>query len=153
MKLIVLTGLSTKAKELMTRDLAEHFLAQGQRVAVLDNANVREGVCDLDIELVNLRGGCACCSVAGKLYGCADELSKTADVAIMPTDSQTHVDNLMTVLDNLVDGSSTEIDITTVALLDERTECCFPYVAQTLQQAVDVTLTAPFSVGALLQQV
>ncbi|MEO0562064.1 MAG: hypothetical protein AAF125_08120 [Chloroflexota bacterium] len=152
MKLIVLTGLAVKAKALLTHDLASHFLSEGQRVAILDNANVREDVADLDVELVNMRGGCACCAVAGKLYGCADDLIQTADVAIMAADSQTHVDNLMVVLDNLMDGAKGPIAVLTVALVDERTTCCFPYVAETLEASVDLTLHAPFTIDAIISE-
>ncbi len=150
MHLIVLTGLPTKAKELLTRDLATHYLDAGQRVAVLDNAGVAAGLTNLDINLVNMRGGCACCAVAGKLYGCADDVAATSDVAIMAADSQTHIDNLATVLDNLVDGAKADITVTTVALVDDRTQCCFPYMAETLEMATDLTLHAPFSAAELL---
>jgi hypothetical protein len=150
MHLIVLTGLPTKEKELLTHDLAAHYLGAGQRVAVLDNAGVAGGLADLEIQIVNLRGGCACCAVAGKLYGCADDVAASSDVAIMAADNQTHVDNLTAVLDNLVDGSRADITVTTVALVDDRTQCCFPYMAETLEMSTDITVHAPFSAAVIL---
>ena len=155
MKLIVLTGLPAKEKAWLTRDLAAHYSARGQRVAVLDNANVMAELDDTDTvtHTVPLRGGCACCSVADKLFRSTTELANDIDVAIMPASSQTHVDNLAAVLDNLVSGSRTPIAVTTVALVDNRTTCCFPYVAETLESYADVTLHAPFSADAIISVV
>jgi len=148
--MIVLTGLPTKEKELLTRDLAAHYLADGQRVAVLDNAGIADAVTDLDVQLVNMRGGCACCAVAGKLYACADDVAVSSDVAIMAADAQTHIDNLTAVLDNMVSGSRADITVTTVALVDDRTQCCFPYMAETLEMSTDLTIYAPFSAADIL---
>jgi hypothetical protein len=150
MQMIVLTGLPTKAKELLTRDLAAHFIQAGQRVAVLDNAGVGEGLTGLDVQVLSMRGGCACCSVAGKLYACAESLPQQADIAIMAADSQTHVSNLVEVLDNFAAGSSADIEVHIAALVDDRTSCCFPYLAETLETAANVTLQAPFSAADVL---
>ncbi|MEL6152096.1 MAG: hypothetical protein AAFR56_20870, partial [Chloroflexota bacterium] len=81
------------------------------------------------------------------------ELSGDIDVAIMPANNQTHVDNLAAVLDNLVEGSTTPIAVTMVALVDDRTTCCFPYVAETLESYADITLHAPFSADAVISAV
>jgi hypothetical protein len=148
--MIVLTGLPTKEKELLTHDLAAHYLDAGQRVAVLDNAGVADGLTDLNVNLVKMRGGCACCAVAGKLYGCADEVAANSDVAIMAADSQTHIDNLAAVLDNMAEGSHADITVTTVALVDNRTQCCFPYMAETLERSTDMTVYAPFSAAEII---
>jgi hypothetical protein len=150
MKMIVLTGLPTMEKALLTRDLATHYLSTGERVTVLDNANVHGELSDVAAEVVKLRGGCACCSVAGKLYATAEDLGATADVVIMAADSQTHVGNLIVVLEEFARGISVPVDLTIAALVDERTTCCFPYVAETLEDAADVTLQAPFDVDLLL---
>ena len=152
MKLIVLTGLPTKEKELLTHDLAQFYVAAGLRVAVLDNANVAAGLADVDgiQTIVSMRGGCACCSVAGKLFETAAKIGADTDVAIMAADNQTHVGNLAGVLDNLVAGSSIPVEVIKVALVDERTTCCFPYMAETLESYADVTLHAPFSVESVL---
>ncbi|MEL6268404.1 MAG: hypothetical protein AAFU54_27115 [Chloroflexota bacterium] len=155
MKLIVLTGLPTKEKAWLTRDLAAHYSAQGQRVAVMDNANIMNDLGELETvdHTVLMRGGCACCSVADKLFRSTTELSGDIDVAIMPANNQTHVDNLVAVLDNLVSGSPTPIEVTMVALVDDRTTCCFPYVAETLESYADITLHAPFSPDAVISAV
>ena len=155
MKLIVLTGLPTKEKELLTRDLATHYMAEGQRVAVLDNANVSAGLSDVDgiQTIVSMRGGCACCSVAGKLFKTVASIGVDTDIAIMPADNQTHIGNLAGVLDNLVNGSSTPIEVVTVALVDDRTTCCFPYMAETLTDYANVTLQTPFSAQDIIDRV
>lgn len=152
MQLIVLTGLPEKEKGWLTRDLADHFVCNGKRVAVLDNANISSelGALAEQIQIVTMRGGCACCAVADKLYRTAAQLSDTVDVAIMAANNQTHVGNLGVVLDNMVEGNRTPIDVRTVALVDDRTTCCFPYMAETLEENADVTLTAPFSVATLI---
>ncbi len=152
MQLIVLTGLPTKEKGWLARDLAEHYLAGGKRVAILDNENIAEDLGNMTdrVELVTMRGGCACCAVAGKLYSSAAKLSASTDVAIMAANHQTHIDNLGAVLDNLVAGNSTPISVKTVALVDERTTCCFPYVAERLEDNADVMLSAPFTAEALI---
>lgn len=151
MRLIVLTGLPVLEKALLTQDLARYYLAQGQRVAVLDNANLSEQFAALEqVTLVTMRGGCACCSVAGKLFQSVAQLGDKIDVAIMAANNQTHVDSLSAVLESLVSGNPTPITVQRVALVDERTECCFPYVAQTLEENTDITLSAPFSLSVAL---
>lgn len=152
MHLIVLTGLPTKEKGWLARDLARHYTANGQRVAVLDNANIADELAVLTerIELVPMRGGCACCAVAGKLYQSVAALGDSVDTAIMAANNQTHIGSLAAVLDNLIAGNRTPITVTTVALVDDRTTCCFPYVAETLEATADVTLLAPFDVNVLL---
>lgn len=152
MKLIVLTGLPTKEKGWLTRDLAAHHHAQGQRVAVLDNANIAAELGDMrdHVHLVTMRGGCACCSVAGALFKSVTELAGSVDVAVMAANNQTHVENLIAVLDNLVAGSATPLTVQTVALVDERTTCCFPYMAETLTAHTNITLHAPFSAADIL---
>lgn len=151
MKLIVLTGLPTKEKELLTRELSTFYIADGKRVALLDNANIAANLADINIEtVISMRGGCACCSVAGKLFQSVEQIGGEIDVAIMPADNQTHVANLAGVLDNLVAGSSKAIEVKILALVDERTTCCFPYMAETLESYADATLHAPFSLEATL---
>jgi hypothetical protein len=145
MNLIALTGLPNLEKATLTFDLVAHFQAQGQRVTVLDNANVTHWNKGIAVETVAMRGGCACCSVAGKLYKTVEEIGADTDVVIFPADSQTHIDNLTQVLDNLIDGSRHNITVQTVALIDNRTQCCFPYVEERLVDNADVTLYAPFT--------
>lgn len=155
MKLIVLTGLPIKEKEMLTHDLADHYTAQGKQVAVLDNANTAPALTDLAIQpnIIPMRGGCACCSVAGKLYQSANTIATDTDIAIMPANNQTHVDSLAAVLDNLIAGSSTPIQVITLGLVDDRTTCCFPYVAETLTDYADAVLSAPFSLQAALDAI
>lgn len=150
MKLIVLTGLNDTTKSLLTADLARHFTSAGQRVVVMDNANVAPDLDGISAQVVPMRGGCACCAVAGKLYRTAADIGPDVDVAILPTNSQTHVDNLATVLDNLVAGSHFPVTVTTVALVDERTLCCFPYVGETMRDYADLTLGEPFALEDVL---
>ena len=50
----------------------------------------------------------------------------------------------------MVDGSRADITVTTVALVDARTQCCFPYMAETLEMSTDLTIYAPFTAADIL---
>ena len=118
----------------------------------MDNANIADDLGEVrdHVELVTMRGGCACCSVAGALFKSMNDLAGRVDIAVMAANNQTHVENLIAVLDNLMDGSDAPLTVQTVALVDERTTCCFPYVAEMLTAHTDITLHAPFSAADVL---
>ena len=141
MKLIALVGLPTKEKGWLARDLAAHYLGAGRSVAVLDNAGIMGDVADAT-SVTTVRGSIG----AGDL-----RLAGNTEVLILAADSQTHIGDLTATLDEFADESSYPVELQIVALVDERTTCCFPYVAELLTDYADITLHAPFSAQDILK--
>ncbi len=140
MKLIVLTGLPIIEKAGLAATLASHYHAP-----VLDNANL---TLPEAVDVTPIRGGCVCCAVAGTLYSSVPKLD--GEFAILTASPQAVPDALDRVLASLVEGSSRPVDVTTVALVDERTDECFPYVAERLTDFADLTLGPPWDVSQII---
>jgi hypothetical protein len=146
MQLIVLTGLVIVEKQQFTLDLARHYIAQGQPVAIIDNM-ARLTLDQSQIAQASYQ------RLEGDLDGqLAPLLSQsTAVVTILAASETLPPETLFVQLDALRDALS-DISITTLALIDTRTCDCFPQVRQQLELYADVVVNMPADPAAVIAQ-
>lgn len=137
MRLIVLSGLVTVEKNVLALELADIFVAQGQRVTLIDNGQ-RLPVDEAGVPgaaLVRLEG-----DLAGSLLPTLDSI--TSDVVLLAVSETVQPDVLFMLLDE-VRQVRPDVEVQTLALIDTRTCDCFPQYRQSLEAYADVVVNLP----------
>ncbi|MGB1286228.1 MAG: hypothetical protein ACPG7F_06840 [Aggregatilineales bacterium] len=142
MQLIALTGMMILEKADLCIALAQHFGAAGQRVCLLDNlagtditGELPAGVMCHKIMLDNLPG-----------FVVLDP----ADIFLLAVSERAHPDTTVQALLNL-EIHEPALTVQTIALIDARSEGCFPQVVETLIQNADVSLHLPATLDDILE--
>ena len=134
MQLLLLTGLVTVEKIDLTRQLAAHFAATGERVAVLDN------ISRLHIDPNDLPAAVSYQRINRPLDFTADLSHLGADRVLLALSETAEPNHTFTALLDLPSG----VDVTTLALIDTRTCDCFPAMRATLEDYADLTVNLPY---------
>lgn len=143
--LLVLVGLTVGAKATLATTLTHALHAAGRTVTLLDNS---DRPLRLAFPTMRLPAGCACCTLAGRLFPAVARI--TTDTALLVVSAQAQPELLARVLDSLRGPTCT---ITTIALLDQHTRARFPHLAEQYLMMADVVLSEPFDPDPLLRQV
>ena len=145
MRLIVLTGLVSVEKLALAVELAEHIVARGQSVSLIDNVRRLqiENVDTGDVALIRVES-----DLESGLLPALQSLS--SDVVILAVSESVQPDALFTLLDSLHDTLS-RLDVKTLALIDTRTCDCFPQFRVTLEEYADYTVNLPVDVSDVVE--
>ncbi|NJP04730.1 MAG: hypothetical protein HC837_03395 [Chloroflexaceae bacterium] len=144
-QLVVVVGLPVAPKATVAATLSRTLHAAGRTVTLLDNS---DRPLRLVLPTVRLPAGCVCCTLAGRLFSAVTQI--TTDTALLVASAQAQPELLARVLDNLRSPTRT---ITTIALLDQHTHACFPYLAEQYLFLADVVLSEPFDAAPLARQI
>lgn len=144
MRVIVIAGLAVVEKVDLTVALARHFVARGQRVAVIDNGGRFTIDADILPDDVILRHRSE--SVQSLSIPVYDD-SET-DVTLYIADETLHPDDLFIAVD---EARSQGQIVDVVAVIDARTCDCFPQVRESLEMSADDVVHVPFNLKAVLE--
>ncbi|MBZ0293248.1 MAG: hypothetical protein K8L99_11845 [Anaerolineae bacterium] len=139
MKLVVLTGLVAVEKLQLAADLARHYVAAGETVAILDHVSrlpLSQSTLPTVVTSVRLEGDLSL-TLAQHLR----EINR--EVVILAVSETVPPDALFVLLDRL-SAEVPELEVQTLALVDTRTCDCFPTMREALEAYADVTLYLPF---------
>lgn len=131
-RLTAVMGLVVQEKINYVRDRAAYLHEQGQRVRVLDN------IARLSIDPASVP--CPVERISGTLQ--AQRITRHAsstDEILLAVSETAHPDEIFAKLAWL-----TDIQLTTVALIDTRTCDCFPHVRKTLEALADSVIHLPY---------
>ena len=138
MHLIAVTGMMHQPKATLTQAFASRLVTMTDRLFLIDNSDAPLILDDMTRK--RLGGGCVCCSLAASLIPLVTRLD--ADYALLPVTAAADPEALALVLDSL---RGTRTQITTITLIDNKTEERYPYLAQKLTFYSDITLHEPFN--------
>ncbi|MCU0512139.1 MAG: hypothetical protein MUE40_06160 [Anaerolineae bacterium] len=143
MHLVVLTGLVSIEKRDLALALAQSCLADGHRVALIDN------IARLPVD-PELTAGATLLRLQGDVtqYLATTLEHVAADVVILAASETAHPEALFSALAALAEARP-GLRVRTAALIDLRTCDCFPNVRQVLERYADVIVNLPCDVAGV----
>lgn len=145
MKVIALIGLVIIEKIQLTIDLATHITWKTDfDVTIIDNGArmVIDPVHLSDEPLIRVSG-----DITDSLADVLQSIS--TEIVLVAVSETAELDNLFVTLDIIAERMS-DIDLTTIGLIDLRTCDCFPHLREKLEDYADVHFLAPFELSEVL---
>ena len=145
MKLIILAGLVSVEKGQLALELANHFIKQNRRVAIIDNI----ARLPIDMDHLNLTRKIR---LDGTVLGAFHEIIEiviSCDISLLAISETMNPVNLSEFIGNIYERIN-DIDITTAAMIDTRTCDCFPTLREMLERNADIIVTIPYDLSELV---
>ncbi len=143
MQLIAIIGMLHQPKARFTQALIEVLSDETDRLVLIDNSDAPLAIDGVTRQ--RLTGGCVCCSLATALISQLGRLD--ADFALLPVSALADPAALASILDSL---RSERIQITTVSLIDMRTQIRNPHLTQKLEFYSDFQVYEPFDFSEIV---